>query len=153
MNRVRVMAGVSSVVFACIAIPAAAQDGRDLTGVLVLNGKGYALGRADVALIGLRGDKQQELGFQLTVCAEAPGSSEQACKLLPDDNPASRVSSYEYHEDADFAVISWTVTLNLEVTDGVLKPCFAAGTTLPAHVSCGPTPGKTGITFQLTGGQ
>jgi hypothetical protein len=153
MIRIHVIAGVLSAIFAGVAAPAAAQD-ADLTGVLVLNGKGYALGQAEVTIRIRRGDKEQEPArLALTVCAEAAASLEDRCKMAPDDIPASRVSSFEHQVTADAELIGWEVLLSLVTDgDGALKPCYAAGTTLPAQVSCGPTPDKQAVRFQLTGG-
>jgi hypothetical protein len=121
--------------------------------VLVLNGKGWARGTAEVLIVKASGDKQQEIAFMLMVCADAPASTENRCKLLPDDNPATRVGSFEYGVEADVEVRSWHVILSLDTDDeGELKPCSASGTTLPAHVTCGPTPTRQSVVFQLTGG-
>ena len=153
MTRIRSIAAVLSVLLAGLAAPVAAQD-KDLTGVLVLNGKGYALGQAQVTIRIRNGDKEQEPAqLTLTVCAEAAAAVEQRCKLLPDDVPAARVGSFELEVGADAELIGWEVLLSLDTdADGELKPCFAAGTTLPAQVSCGPTPDKQAVRFHLTGG-
>jgi hypothetical protein len=149
MSRVRAIVGVLGVALVSLGAYVAAQDGPDLIGVLVLNGKGYAFGRAQVA-IHTRFAKERE-PISLNVCAEAAGSP---CKLFEfDSNPATRVSTFEYAMNPDDELIGWEVTLTLQTLDGELKPCYAAGTTLPAVLTCGPTPDKQTIRFNLTGGQ
>lgn len=150
MKGVRLIAGVLGVAFACMATPAAAQEGGDVTGVLVLSGKGFARGTAEI-WIQPGGEKLPEpVQIVLGVCTEAPGSDEHRCKLLADDIPPGRVSSFEFNFNE---IREWRVTLSLQNDgDGLLKPCHAAGTTLPAHFSCGPTADKQSVIFQLTGG-
>ena len=147
MSRIRSIVGVLAVAFVSLSLPIAAQGSGDLIGVLVLNGKGYAVGRAQVTIHTARTKPQEPIVME--VCAEAAGFP---CKVLGDGNPAARVTSLEYELIPEDEVTGWEVTLTLHTADGELKPCYAAGTTLPAQVSCGPTPEKQTVRFNLSGG-
>ena len=122
----------------------AQENTTDLVAVLVLNGKGFARGTAEVTLH-VSNAKEPLLVFK-TVCAEGDGVP---CKLEIDGNASTRVSSWEYAIPQEGTVDGWEAVLQVETLEGVSKPCFAAGTTLPAHVSCGSNPA---VRFNLTGG-